>query len=192
MGNIQEALSWENLMDQASDLGIGSGGNYYKLEDGENIVRVLSTPVHSAVYFVNGKPVFQQNADDETKLKTKLNHRFTMYVFCQEKKKIQMAEFGWSIAKAIAEFSKSSQYSFNGLPPYDIIIKKSGSGATNTEYTVTPGRVETPMTKEVIEELAKKQPIKEYIDEKIAKQAAGDNPNATPEEVDAIFGSKKG
>lgn len=186
MGNLQEALSWDNAIDQASDLGIGSDGNYFTIEDGENVVRILSEPVHFGVYFQGkGSPaMYEKNATEEVKLANKLTHRFACYVYNDKAKKIQIAEFGWSIVKAISEFSKSSQTSFKGCPPYDIIIKKAGAGM-KTEYTVLPGRNEAPMSPSILEELDKKQPIKEYLEEKITKQALGDNPNATVEELES-------
>ena len=182
MGNIEQALSWDNLIEQASDLGIGGDGDYLTLEEGENVVRILSEPIHYGVYF-QGKgnsPIYAENANDEVKLKGKLSHKFACYVYNQKNKKVQVADFGWSIVKAISEFSKASQSSYTVCPPYDIIIKKSGSGMA-TEYTVIPGRNEDKLPESVFTEFATKQDIKELIADKVRKQVEGDAPTIDEE-----------
>jgi len=184
MSNTQEDLSWSNLDDQALDLGIGTGGDFFTIEDGENIVRVLSAPVHYGQYFLGKgiQPVFAKNADEEFKKDKKVTHKFSCYVFNYKTNKIEIADFGWSVAGEISKLAKSSQYQYEGIPPFDIIITKTGSGMS-TKYSVTPGRNEDPMNSAVIAELNEKQSIKEFIDAKIAKQAGEDiNPNATIEE----------
>ena len=177
MGNIEQELSWDNLIEQASDLGIGGDGDYLTIEDKENVVRILSEPIHYGVYF-QGKgnaPIYAENASDELKTTGKLSHKFACYVYNQKNKKVQLADFGWSIVKAIAGFAKSSQNSYTVCPPYDIIINKSGSGM-QTEYNVMPGRNESPLSDAILTEFGSKQDIKELIAEKVKKQAEGDAP----------------
>jgi len=183
MSDQQEALSWENAAEQATELGIGGDGNFLTIEDGENVVRILSEPIHYLVYFLGKgiKPVYAENADDEMKTKNQVTHRFACYVYNPKVKKVQLAELGWSIVKVISKFAKSSQNSFKGCPPYDIIINRSGSGK-QTEYAVMPGRNEDKMSEVVLAEFAEKQDIKEYLKEQVANQAGVapvDDENAT-------------
>lgn len=176
-----QKLSWGNIQEQASELGISSGGNYFRFEDGENIIRILSLPVHTAQYFL-GKgiaPVYEQNADDNLKSNkdARLVHRFVCYVYNVNLKRIQIAELGWSIVKQIDELSKSSQYGYDRIPPYDLIITKTGSGM-NTEYKVTPGRDDKPLDEKLTKEIEGMKSIEDYVKEQIQ------NPNATEEELD--------
>lgn len=176
-----QTLAWGNIQEHANDLGISSGGNFFRFEDGENIIRILSLPVHTAQYFL-GKgitPVYEQNADDNLKANknAKLVHRFVCYVYNVNLKRIQIAELGWSIVKQIDELSKSSQYGYDRMPPYDLIITKSGSGMA-TEYKVTPGRNDKQLDEAIMKELDEMQPIQEFVKEQI------ENPNATEEELE--------
>ncbi len=187
MGNLQESLTWENLLDQASELGIGSG-DFYKLEQGDNEVRILSFPVFNPTYWLDNKKITKDEINKDNKDKVKISKKFLMYVFCQKEKRIKIADFPWSITKPIGEFQKSSQYSFKGLPPFDVIIKRTGIGQTDTKYSVIPGRNEQPLSKEIMDELAGKQDLNEYLAEKNKNEES--NPNATVEELEAIFGKK--
>jgi hypothetical protein len=187
MSDKQQDLSWSNVNDQAADLGIGTGGSFFQIEDGENVVRILSAPKHYSVYFIAKgiAPIFARNADDDIKAKHKPTHRFACHVFNQKTKKVQIAEFGYSIVKQIGDLANSSQYKYEGNPPFDIIITKKGSGM-QTEYSVNPGRNEDPLPEEAQKQLAEMQDIEEWLEEKKAKQAGeGDNPNATEEEKEA-------
>ena len=185
MGNIQEALSWNNVVEQAADLGIGSGGGYFTIQEGENIVRILTEPIHYGVYFMGkgNPPVFAKNASEEIKTNTKLSHKFACYVYNTNEEKVQIAEFGWSIAKAIGELSDSSQYKYKGIPPFDLIITKKGSGM-KTEYSVQAGRNEDKLSAEIMAEFNEKDDIEMWLGEKQDKEASidTDNVNATVEE----------
>lgn len=186
-------ISWSNVVDQASDLGIGSGGDYFTIEEGENVVRILTKPVHYSVYFI-GKgfaPIFERNADDEIKRGKKPTHRFACYVLNKKNNKIEIAELGWSVVKQIGELAKSSQYKYEGNPPFDIIITKKGSGM-NTEYLVNPGRNEDPLSEEIKKDLDSKQSIEDWLEERKQKQAGEDpNPNATEEEKEQAQAAKE-
>lgn len=186
-------LSWENISEQASDLGIGSSNEYLKLEQGENVIRVLSEPVHFVTYFMGkGKAsVYERNATDEIKRDGDPSHRFLCQVYDTKDKSLKIAEFGWSIVKAIGTLSKSSQYNYKGLPPFDLIIQKDGVDL-KTKYTVIPGPNKDPMTPEIIEGLSKKPLMEEYLEKEIQRQAGtDDNPNATKEDKNPFNEPKK-
>ena len=130
--------------------------------------------------------MFEEFANDEITSTKKLTHRFACYVYNHETKKIQIAEFGWSVVKAIGELSKSSQYKYKGLPPFDIIIKKTGSGM-QTEYTVTPGRNEDKLSEEVMKDLKEKESIHIWLDKRKEEQegnAIETTPTKTSEQRD--------
>lgn len=63
---------------------------------------------------------------------------------------IKIGEFGWSIVAAMRDLSLDEEYQFEGMPPYDMNIKKTVKGAgknpSDTEYTVIAARTNTPLT----------------------------------------------
>jgi len=163
-------------------------GKFYRLEQGENIVRILSVPVHFLSVFM-GKGVAPQimKSTKEIPEGKDATHRFMMYVWDYKAECIKQAEFGVSIINALSDLSIGEAYGFKGdLPPYDIIVMKKGEGM-ETRYTVTPGRNEDKMTKEVLDELASLPTSEEIKEKKYSEQNPGKpefNPNATEEEVE--------
>ena len=115
-----------------------------KLVDGENKVRLVSEFEQFISVFKDQPP------------KT----RFVAYVIDRVDGKVKPFTFGAQIAGGIQALATSSEYAFGNLPPYDIIITKSGSGM-DTEYKVNAARKDTPLTEEEKEMVAKENPIAE-------------------------------
>jgi len=162
-----------------------SDGKFFRFEPGENLVRILSTPIHMMTVFM-GKGIAPQVVKSVSEVPNGKDgtHRFMCYVYNHKEEKIQIAEFPVSVVNALSDLAKGKTYGFKGeLPPYDILIMKKGEGM-ETRYTVAAGRNEEEMPKEVLDELASLPTCEEIKDKKYKEQNPGaeNNPNATKEE----------
>ena len=114
-------------------------GNYTKLKDGENRLRILSSPILGWLDFIDNKPVRTRMSEpkprphDPTK---KVKHFWAMVVWNYAEGKIQVWEPTQSgIQSAITNLAKDQEW---GNPrEYDIKVTKKGSGM-ETEYSVVP------------------------------------------------------
>lgn len=160
----------------------GGSSEFYRLETGENVIRLLSEPVHMLTVFMGqGIAPLTVKTEKDVPEGKKASHRFLMYVWDYKTLSVKQAEFSVSIINQIADLKKSSQYTFDGeLPPYDLIIMKKGEGM-DTRYNVTPGRNEDPLPAEVMEELKAKKTCAEIKAERLSDDP---NPNATEEDLE--------
>lgn len=133
-----------------------SGGGYMKLQDGDNLLRTLSSAIVGYQYWTNDdKPVrsrvaFETTPDIRVKdgKADKPKHFWAFVVWNYSTKAVEILEVTQaSIRKAITNLVEDSEW---GDPKqYDIKINRSGSGF-DTEYTVSP-----KPHKEVAEEILK-------------------------------------
>ena len=107
---------------------VKSSGDFLTLKQGENKIRVVS-----------------EFEPFESEFQGKMKTRFMGYVIDRVDGTIKPLTIGSQIFGQLGELSLSSEYGFNGLPPYDVIIKKSGEGI-DTEYTVLAARQNTELT----------------------------------------------
>lgn len=125
-----------------------SGGNYMKLQDGENKVRILSKPVVGWVDWKDKQPHrFQMKAKPEKPMGDKpIKHFWAFLVWNYADSTVQILELTQStIQKAIGDLSKDEDW---GAPfEYDIKITRKGKDL-NTEYGVTPSP-KKPLTDEM-------------------------------------------
>lgn len=121
----------------------GSKEGFLALKEGENRLRLVT----EAEYFVS---VFQG------KPKT----RFVAYVIDRADGKLKPFTFGPQIFEAVGKLAVSSEYGFTDVPPYDIIISRTGVGI-DTEYTVTAARNDTALTPEEQAAILKLPPVLE-------------------------------
>lgn len=147
--------------------------DWFKLEEGDNKIRILTESEPLTKHF---DPLTRKSSicigkkrlcpgcmiDDGNRPSTK----FLMWVIDRRTNEIKIAELGYSITKAIADYSKSEDYAFDETPiPYDITIKKTktGKNAKDVEYSVIPARSNTSITKEEQEKINKLKSISEII-----------------------------
>lgn len=127
----------------------GSNEQFYRLKDGENRLRIISMPVPVWTSFNRAEGTAKKYVTPEGAAKDpEAKKRFAMWVFDRDDKgAVKLAEFGVSIMKGIKTLANASDTAFDGLPPYDITILRSGSGM-ETEYTVMAARQNTELTAE--------------------------------------------
>ena len=162
------------------------GGDYFRLALGENKVRVLTEPEKIAIHYSPAeRRSFLCTGDVCPHCKAKRpSHRIMLYVLDRADGKVKLAELPWSVFTALGELANTSEYAFKDIPPYDIIIMKSGEGL-DTTYTVQAGRNESSLTAEQQAELANKKQVKEIIAARRAKElekAVNDIPHPLAED----------
>lgn len=112
--------------------------NYYKLQPGENRIRILSRPIEGWVDWVNNKPIrvkFDQKMTANNPAKQP-EFFVAMMIWDYSRDKIQIWEIKQkSIMKPIDNLCKDPEW---GYPwNYDIKIFRKGNGM-ETKYTITP------------------------------------------------------
>lgn len=117
-----------------------TGGNYMKLQDGENKIRILSKPIVGWLDWKDKKPYrFPMKAKPEKPLdKNPIKHFWAFIVWNYNAQAIQILEITQqTIQTAIANLNKDEDWG----PPfdYDLKINKKGKDL-QTEYSVTPGQ----------------------------------------------------
>lgn len=121
-----------------------SGGDFFKLNAGDNKFRILTNAVVGKEGWKDNKPFRRGGADahidsDEVDMdaktkKPKINDFMAMYIYNHNDSKIQIASFTQTgIKKAIVEYAADEDW---GHPTgYDITVNKTGEGLT-TKYTI--------------------------------------------------------
>lgn len=113
------------------------GGNYAKINDGENKFRILSKPVLGWVGWKDKKPMRSHyGKKPDLVFDQPVKHFWAVIVWDYADKAIKVLEITQStIQTAISDLSRSEHW---GAPyDYDILITKSGRDK-NTKYTVLP------------------------------------------------------
>lgn len=120
---------------------VASGGNYMKLQDGQNKLRILSAPILGYEYWTEeNKPVRLKEMPEESpehmKSDGKLKHFWAFAVWNYREKRVQILELTQvSIQGPITDLVSSEDW---GDPQkYDLTITKKGQ-KLDTEYTVQP------------------------------------------------------
>lgn len=153
-------MKFSEFDSHAKEVGIG-GGDYFRLEDGENKVRLLTEPLHYMTVFLGqGITPLAVRTHKEVPEGKEPTHRYLCYVLSRASDSIQLAEFPPSVVKQIAQLQKSSEYGFDDLPPYDLLINREGQGM-ETRYTVQAGRNEAEVPQSVLDELVQKPTLEE-------------------------------
>jgi hypothetical protein len=138
---------------EAEKAGLLSSGDYFKLKEGGNRLRLLSECLAHKGEF-QGKP----------------NFKWLCYVLDRVDNKVKPFFMSHTIYKQIEALQMSDDYAFNEVPmPYDITINAKGAGTKEVEYTIMPARKESSLTPDELFELSEKKPLadlKKALDEK--------------------------
>ena len=121
------------------------GGKFLKLQDGPNKIRIVSEPMQIWKVFEGKNTITITNPDADKPKDAKM--KFVMYVIDRASAEVKIAEFGPSIMSQVADLQENPEYAFDDLPPYDLLITKSGSGL-ETEYKVVAARQNSELTAE--------------------------------------------
>lgn len=118
-----------------------SNSSYFKLQEGENRIRVLSTPVFGWEDWKDKKPVRYRFVKDQAVPKSfdpnkKVKFFWALIVWNYKEEQIQIMHITQvTIQKRLQNLDNDKDW--GGLFDYDIKINKSGEGI-DTEYTINP------------------------------------------------------
>ena len=118
-------------------------GNFLKTPPGQTKVRIVSEVVKMWKDF-DGKKLYL--TEDGAKTNPEAKVRYAMWVIDRADNEIKMWECSGGIIKDIQALSENTEYSFDGLPPYDLIINRVGTTQQDTRYSLTPARQNTVLT----------------------------------------------
>lgn len=147
-------------MTSFKDIDTGSSnGNFFKIVEGENKFRIVSeaVPVWTSFDQAEGTAKKYITAEGSTKDK-EAKKRFALWVIDRTDNAIKLAEFPSTVMVGIKDLANSSETGFDGLPPYDMIINRAGTGMA-TRYTVMASRKNTELTDAEKAEVAKLEPV---------------------------------
>jgi hypothetical protein len=141
---------------------VGAGGNYLKLQEGDNRIRLVSECLeHPGVY--NGKPTF----------------KWLCYVIDRKDGKIKPYFMPHTVYNRLRRCSSIQSYAFDEVPmPYDLTINAAGAGDIKVKYTVVPARNNTPLTPGEQALLKGTQPIRKLQAE--LREADGEGKRSGP------------
>lgn len=151
---------FSTLRKEAEKAGLLGSGDYLKLREGSNRLRLMTMCLpHSGEY--QGRKTF----------------KWLCYVVDRVDGKIKPFFMPHLIFKQIEGLQGSEDYAFNTIPmPYDLTINAKGAGTKEVEYTVVPARKNTPVTDTELTDLDQAKPLKELqaalLEKKTANQSA--------------------
>lgn len=156
---MTEKFSAKSILDNAEKEGMNfGGGDWFKFKEGANQVRILTTlepiPSHYGYGYCVGKehcPVCKEGGEDK-----KPSVKFLCWVLDQSDQQMKLAQFPYIVMKTLQDFQNIPDYTFDVVPmPYDLIINATNAGKKEVEYTIMPARKETPVSEEILKQLAK-------------------------------------
>jgi hypothetical protein len=139
-----------------------SKGEYLKVKDGPNRIRLLSECAgHESIY--NGKK----------------NFKWVCWVIDRTDGVVKPYFMPMKVYRQIEALQFDPDYAFESVPmPYDITINVTNAGEMNATYTITPARQNTPITEAEMEELKSRLSITEFVAK--LKEKAGETEEEKP------------
>lgn len=145
----------------AKDQKLGSS-DWYEFKDGENKLRIVSEFEVNAQHYVQEEKKNYSCIGEFCEFcwkKVPRRVQFMGWAIDRASGSLVLVAVSYSVFKAIGALSKSEEYGFDSIPPYDIIVTKTGE-KLETRYAVMPARKDTPLTAEEQAEIAKlKSPL---------------------------------
>lgn len=161
---MEKPFSFSSAREQAEkEFGLGRG-EYLKLKEGNNTIRLMSPCVGY-----------------ESEYKGKKNFKWVCWVIDRADNVIKPFFMPHSIYTDIEAYQMTPDYAFETVPmPYDVTITAKGAGTKEVKYTVTPARSNVPLTGAETEEFGKRIDIHEFVQK--LKDKASDVPTVSDEQ----------
>jgi hypothetical protein len=155
---------------QAEAAGLLGSGDYLKLKEGANRMRLMSECLpHPGEY------------------KGTKNFKWLCYVLDRIDGKVKPFFMPHTIYKALEAYQLSEDFGFDDVPmPYDVTVNADGAGTKEVKYTVMPGRTR-PLTDAEVALLDKAKPLKELQAALKEKRDKDKREPPPPEHDDADF-----
>lgn len=171
----------EQLKDAEKEYSLG--GDRFKLDEGNNKIRILSGAWPLASHF-RGKKVksatcygekkgcpFHGNNPKTEEPYSKPNFKWVLWIIDRFSGQVKLAFLPHTIMKVVGALQVSEEYSFNDLPmPYDITIVAKGAGTKEVEYSVLPSPKHIELTQSEKEDFESKKEVSEIVEKMKYKQ----------------------
>jgi hypothetical protein len=130
----------------AERAGLLGSGDYLKLKEGSNRLRLMSICIpHASEY--QGRKTF----------------KWLCYVIDRVDGKVKPFFMPHTIFKQIEALQMNPDYEFDTVPmPFDLTINAKGAGTKEVEYTIVPARKNTALSPAETEALSEMKPLKEF------------------------------
>lgn len=153
---------------EAEDAGLLGSGDYLKLKEGDNRLRLLSECLpHTSVF--DGRK----------------NFKWLCYVIDRKDGRLKPFFMPHKIYKAIEALQVNPDYEFFEVPmPYDLTVNATKAGTKDVVYTVVPARKNTELHGEELTQLRDAKPLKELHQALLEKQKAKETLSQAPPDGD--------
>lgn len=130
---------------QAEDAGLLGKGDFYKYQEGDNRLRLMSECLPHMSEFQGQK-----------------NFKWLCYILDRRDGRVKAHFMPHKIYKAIEALQLNPEYVFHEVPmPYDVTIRATKAGTKDVEYALMPARKETALTEDEERSLYKMKPLDE-------------------------------
>lgn len=155
---------------------ISTKGSFFKCQEGENKIRILSEGALIGTHWVNNKPFpcygetkgcprHGEGAPIKDGKPQSPQVKFTCYVLDRADDKVKLADLPYSVIKKIGELQQDTDWSFDEFPmPYDVKITYKPKETPNNMYVVTPSPNRVSLALEHTESLRKGLEVANPID----------------------------
>lgn len=151
---------------------------YFDLVEGDNRFQLLTHAAPLPQKWNGQKYELAQEGDQNVSIKG--------VCWVLQDGKIKQAKLPYTAVKQIKALMEDEDYRFDEFPmPYAVNLKAKGAGTKEVEYSLVPAPKQTPVSAEILAELAKK-PTPEEIIEKIKGEnetKTNDYPEVSPEDI---------
>ena len=157
-------------LDEEKYQGFGGGGDWMRLEVGDNVIRIVSEFEDYGSHWDQGQSRYFTCTGKETCPYCKMTDKngnalkptvkYLGWVIDRKDKQVKLLTIGHSIFKDIGKLAQNKEYKFGDLPGYDITIVRTGQGK-ETRYSIIAARSDTELTEEEkaeIKNVAKNSP----------------------------------
>ncbi len=137
------------------DVDVASNGDFYKFDQGDNTLRMVSNFATVKKYYDDGESL-----------------RYACWAIDRRDGKIKFAELTNTVIKGIKILATGADTKFDSLPQYDFIVNKTGE-KLETRYTIRGTRDDIPLTPEeesAISELPKIAEVAKKISDAAEKK----------------------
>lgn len=156
MSSFADKIKQQQEEAQKEGIATSNTGDWYKLQENDNVIRVLEEPEMIFEKFKVGICYTDCGYEGTPK--------FLTYVLDRKDGKIKLAKLPYKIGTTIATYQEDDDYAFDGFPmDYDIKVHAKNAGTTDVIYTMTPRPKRERIDSETAAALLKLKRIPEII-----------------------------
>lgn len=176
------SYNFNNQLEQDSKEYSYGKSQYFKFEEGDNKVRILSPGIVVGQHYLgkNTKPAVcvgeKEGCPHHGDNLPPARPQWMLYLWNYKAENVQQARMPYTVMQSLAKLQNHPEYKFDDLPmPYDITIVAVNAGTKEVQYTVMPARQNSDLPEKCQEQYAKKKPIQEVVDGMRLKSVSQDD-----------------